>query len=146
MASTKPKSETIHDAMPSFEMPAAMRDMAEKGAETTKEAMSKFKAAAQDAGDAVEGAYGSVSKGASAFGLKAIEASRANANAMFDHAMALFSAKTLSEAIELNTSFARKQAEALTAQTKAMVELAQSMAGEAAAPLKAQMEKAFTNK
>ena len=58
------------------------------------------------------------SKGASDYGLKVIEAARANTNAAFDFATQLMTVKSLSEVVELSTAHTRKQFETLTAQTQ----------------------------
>src|SRR5205807_1547974 len=82
---------------------AAVRDFAEKGVAQAKDAYVKFKVAADETSDLLEGAYSSTSKGLSALGQKALETARSNANASFDHALSLLSVKTLSDVIEINT-------------------------------------------
>jgi len=146
MAQPKTKfegAETAFDSISKMEIPASVRDFAEKGAAQAKDTVTKFKAAADEASDALEGAYTSATKGVSTIGLKVLETARFNANAAFDHAMSLFSVKTLSDAIELNTSFLRKQTEAVTVQAKEIGELSQKVATESFAPVKAQVEKSF---
>jgi hypothetical protein len=67
-----------------------------------------------------------------------------NTNAAFDYAGELLAAKTLSEVIELSSTHARKQFEALTAQSKDLGALAQKVATETAEPIKSGMNKAFS--
>jgi len=145
MAQAKSKAETAaetaFDSVTKLEVPAAMRDFAEKGAAQAKDAYAKFKVVADETSDMLEGAYSNASRGVSTLGLKALETARVNTNAAFDHAMSLFSVKTLSDAIELNTSFLRQQAESMTAQAREFGELAQRVASDASAPVKAQLEK-----
>jgi phasin len=74
-----------------------------------------------------------------------IEAARTNANAAFDFAGELLTAKTLSEVIELSSAHARKQFETLTAQGKELSALAQKVATDTCEPIKTGMNKAFTN-
>jgi phasin len=146
MAQPKSKfeaAETAFDSITKMEIPASVRDFAEKGAAQAKDTVTKFKIAADEASDALEGAYTSATKGVSTIGLKVLETARSNANAAFDHAVALFSVKTLSDAIELNTSFLRKQTESATVQAKEIGELTQKVATESLAPVKAQVEKSF---
>jgi len=147
MAQPKSKSETAaeaaFDSVTKFEVPAAVRDFAEKGAAQAKDAYAKFKVAADEASDVMEGAYSNATRGASTLGLKALETARVNTNAAFDHAIALFSVKTLSDAIELNTAYIRRQSETATAQVREFGELAQKVAAESSAPMKAQFEKAL---
>lgn len=145
MAQAKSKlenaAETAFDSVTKMEVPAAIRDFAEKGVAQAKDAYSKFKVVADEASDMLEGAYSNASRGTSTLGLKALETARVNTNAYFDHAISLFGVKTLSDAIELNTSFVRKQSETLAIQAREFGELAQKVGSEAVAPVKAQFEK-----
>ena len=115
MAQAKTKmenaTETAFDSVTKMEVPAAVRDFAEKGVAQAKDAYSKFKVVADETSDMLEGAYSNASRGISTLGLKALETARSNTNAFFDHAISLFGVKTLSDVIELNTAFLRKQAE-----------------------------------
>jgi len=145
MAQTRSKTETAaetaFDSVTKLEVPAAVRDFAEKGVAHAKDTYAKLKVAADETSDMLEGAYSTATKGVSTIGLKALETARANTNATFDHAMALFSVRTLSDVIELNTAFVRKQTESMAVQAKELGELAQRVATEATAPVKAQIEK-----
>jgi len=144
MAQPRTKSDSIEspfDTVTKLEVPAAVRDFAEKGVAQAKDAYVKFKVAADETSDLLEGAYSSTSKGVSALGQKALETARFNTNASFDHALSLLSVKTISDVIELNTAFLRKQGETVTQQIKEFGELAQKVSAEAAAPVKAQLEK-----
>jgi phasin len=119
-----------------FEAPAAFREFAEKGLSQAKDGYEKMKSAAEEATSLMEGAYTSASKGAADYGLKLIEIARTNSNAAFDYASELMGAKSLSEAVELSTTHARKQFETLSAQTHELTALAQKVATDAAEPLK----------
>jgi phasin len=136
-------AESAFDSVTKLEVPAAVRDFAEKGVVQAKEAYAKFKVVADGTSDMLESAYSSASRGYSTLGLKVIETMRANSNATFDHLNALFDAKTFSDAVELQTAFVRSQAEALTTQAREFAELAQKVARESSAPVKAQFEKAL---
>ena len=131
------------DSITKLEVPAAVRDFAEKGVAQAKDTYAKLKVVADETSDLIEGTYSTSSKGVSTLGLKALETVRANTNSGFDHAFALFGVKTLSDAIELNTAFVRKQAETATLQAKEFGELAQKIAAEAVAPVKAQFGEAI---
>ncbi len=143
MAQAKAKSESTFDVMPQLEVPAAVREIAEKGVAQAKDAYAKLKVVTDQTTEMVEGAYASASKGFSTLGMKSIETARINTNAAYDHALAMFSVKSLSDAVELQTAFLRKQTEAMTAQAKDMGELVQKLATEASAPVKATLEKTF---
>ena len=98
-----------------MEIPAAFRELAEKSVSQAKETYEKMKSAAEEATDVLEDTYATASKGASDYGLKMIEAARANTNAAFDFASQLMTVKSLSEMVELSTAHTRKQFETLTA-------------------------------
>ena len=143
MAQTKSKTESAFDSVIPMDVPVAMRDMAEQGVAQAKDAYAKMKVVADQTTELVEGTYSSTFKGLSTLGQKSIETARANSNAAFDHAMAMFGVKTISDAIELQTAFMRKQSESMTAQAKEMGELVQKLAGDVTAPVKTTMEKAM---
>jgi phasin len=138
-----PKFEIPKFEIPNVEMPAAFREFAERGVAQAKDTYEKMKAAAEEATDVLETTYSTASKGASDYGLKVIEATRANTNAAFDYAGELFAAKTLSEVVELTSAHARKQFETITAQSKELSALAQKLAAETTEPLKSGVSKVF---
>src|SRR6188768_521877 len=138
-----PKFELPNFEIPKMEIPAAFRELAEKSVSQAKETYEKMKSAAEEATDVLETTYSTASKGASDYGLKMIEAARVNTNAAFDFAGELMAAKTLSEIVELSSTHARKQFEALTQQTKELNALAQKVATDTAEPIKSGMSKAF---
>jgi hypothetical protein len=72
-----------------------------------------------------------------------IELARSNTNAAFDFATELMTVKSLSEAVELSTAHARKQFDALSAQSKELTALVQKVANETAEPIKVGMTTAF---
>jgi phasin len=129
--------------MPKFEMPTAFREIAEKGISMAKENYEKMKGAAEEATDVLEDTYATASKGASDYGLKMIEAARANTNAAFDFATQLMTVKSLSEMVELSTAHTRKQFETFTGQSKELAAIAQKVATESAEPVKESWGKAF---
>ena len=130
--------------MPKFEVPAAFREMAEKGIAMAKENYDKMKSTAEEATDVLEETYSTASKGCSGYGLKVIEAGRANANASFDLMTELLTAKSYAEVVELSTAFMRKQFEAVTAQTKELAEEAQKVCTDTAEPIKESFTSAFS--
>src|SRR5439155_14923141 len=81
-----PKFEMPNFEMPKMEIPAAFREFAEKSVSQAKETYEKMKGAAEEATDLLEGTYATASKGATDYGLKLIDAARANTNAAFDFA------------------------------------------------------------
>ena len=127
--------------MPKFEVPSAFREAAEKGIAMAKENYEKMKSSAEEATDVLEETYSAASKGCSGYGLKVIEAARANSNAAFDVMGQLLTAKSFAEAVELSTAYMRKQFDTLTAQAKDLSEEAQKVATDTAEPMK----ESFTN-
>ena len=129
--------------MPKFEMPTAFREMAEKGIAMAKESYDKMKSTAEEATDVLEETYSTATKGCSGYGLKVIEAGRANANASFDLMTELLTAKSYAEVVELSTAFMRKQFDAMTAQAKDLAEEVQKVATDTAEPIKESFTNAF---
>jgi len=129
--------------MPKMEVPAAFRDMAEKSISQAKDTYEKMKAVAEEATDMLEDTYATATKGCTDYGLKIIEIARANTNAGFDFANDLFTVKSVAEMVELSTTHARRQFEALTSQSKELAALAQKVATETCEPVKEGVSKAL---
>jgi len=131
-----PKFEIPKFEIPSMEVPAAFREFAEKGIAQAKENYEKVKSAAEQATDVLEDTYSTASKGCCDYGLKVIEATRANSNAAFDLMTDLMTAKSYAEVVEKSTAYMRAQFETMTAQAKSLGEEAQKVATETAEPIK----------
>ena len=138
-----PKFEMPNFEVPKMEIPAAFREIAEKSVSQAKETYEKMKSAAEDATDVLEDTYATATKGASDYGLKVIEVTRANTNAAFDYATQLMTVKSISEMVELSTAHTRKQFETLTAQSKELATIAQKVATDTAEPVKESFGKVF---
>lgn len=135
--------EAFTMSMPNVEMPEAFRDFAEKGIEQARETYSKMKSAAEQTTDAIEDSYETAREGAVTVSLKALEAARTNTEAGFAFAKDLVGAKTLSEVIEIQSTFARKQFDAVSGQVKELQEIARKAAVETGKPMRESVEKAF---
>lgn len=138
-----PKFELPNFEIPKMEIPAAFREIAEKSVSQAKETYEKMKSAAEEATDVLEDTYATATKGVSDYGLKVIEAARANTNAAFDFATQLMTVTSLSEVVELSTSHTRRQFEAVTAQSKELVAIARKVAADTAEPMKESFGKVF---
>jgi len=138
-----PKFEMPKFEMATAEVPAAFREMAEKSVEQARAGYAKMKAAAEEATDLMEDTYETARAGAIEYNTKSLEAIKANTDAAFGFAKEFFAVKTVAEAVELQTAFARKQFETLTAQIKDLQETAKKVATETSAPIKAATEKAM---
>src|ERR1700682_3523890 len=126
-----------------FEVPEQMRAFAEKGVSQARDSYAKFKDVAETHNGTIEAVFSSASKGYSAYSAKLMEMMKANTTATLDFAQELVAIKSPSEAIELWTSHAKKQFEALTAHSKELAELTQKIATETVEPIKANASKLF---
>jgi phasin len=146
-AKAAPASVTFPDfeafALPKMEVPAAFREATEKGIESAREAYAKVKTAAEDATDLMEDTFETSRQGVVEFNHKAVDAAKTNADATFNFIKDVMSAKTVAEAIELQSTFARQQFDALSAQTREMQELATKLGTDVSAPVKEAVEKSF---
>ncbi|NBN79067.1 phasin [Microvirga tunisiensis] len=129
--------------MPKIEVPAVVREMTEKGIEQARDAYAKVKNAAEEATDLLEDTFETSRQGVVEFNLKAIDAAKANTDATFSFFKDLMAVKTVAEAIELQSTFARQQFDALTAQAKDMQEFATKLTSDVTSPVKDAVEKSF---
>src|SRR5664279_4541884 len=129
--------------IPKMEVPAAFREFAEKGIAQAKDGYEKIKAAAEETTGVLQETYSTATKGASEYGSKMIELSRANTNSAFDFFGKLLTVKSLSEVVELSTAHARQQSETATAQAKELTALAQKVATDTVEPIKSGINSAF---
>ncbi|MDQ0302836.1 phasin [Ancylobacter polymorphus] len=145
--SSLPKFEMPKFEVPKFdvasavEVPAVVREMAEKSVQNARETYEKFKANAEETTDLLEDTYSTASRGLAEYNTAALESLRTNVNAAFDYMGALFGAKSVSEAVELSTGHLRKQFDVLSSQAKELSTLAQKVATDTAEPIKASVEK-----
>jgi len=130
-------------SMPKMEVPAALREATEKGIEQARDAYAKVKTAAEDATDVMEDTFETSRQGAVEFNHKAVDAAKANTDAAFTFIKDVMAAKTLAEAIELQSTFARQQFDALSSQAKDMQEFATKLSSDVSAPVKDAFEKSF---
>ncbi|MEQ1942460.1 phasin [Mesorhizobium sp. VNQ89] len=130
---------------PSFDASKAtdqFRAFAEKSVEQSKEAYAKMKSGAEETQKALETTFESAKSVSSDLSLKTLSAIRDNAEAGFAHLEALIGAKTLSEVVELQTSFLRKRVEAGVEQAKDFQSAASKAAEKVSGPMKTVFEKA----
>ena len=139
MANSDPFSSSV---IP-FEVPEQMRAFAEKGVSQARDSYAKFKDVAETHNGTIEAVFTSATKGASAYSAKLMEMMKATSTANLDFAQALIGVKSPSEAMELWSSHAKKQFEAVTAHAKELAELAQKVATETVEPIKANASKLF---
>ena len=128
---------------PTFEIPVAFQGFAEKLVSTARDSYAKFKSDADDATDLIETALETTRKGAFTIGVKALDATKTNSDASFAFAKDLFGAKTLSEVIELQSTFARQQFDAFAARFKEFQSLTEKLVTETTKPVTDKVEKTF---
>jgi phasin len=131
---------------PSFDASKAadqVRAFAEKGIEQSKEAYAKLKTGAEETQKAFESTFETVKSAGSDLSLKTIATLRANTEAGFSHLEALVGAKSLSEVIELQTSFLRKSVETAVEQAKELQAVTSKAAEDVSKPIKTVFEKTF---
>lgn len=92
-----------------FEIPDAMRDMAERNVEQARSAYSQFMDMARKARDAVAKSQGAMAVGALDIQAKALQYAEQNINASFNFAADLARARDLKEYIDIQTRFAQRQ-------------------------------------
>ena len=135
--------EAFSMATPTFEVPVAVREFTEKSVSQARDAYAKMKTAADEATGLVEGTLETVREGTFAIGVKALDAAKTNSDASFALAKDLFGAKTMSEVIELQSTFARKQFDAFGAQFKEFQKLTEKLVTDTTKPVAEKVEKTF---
>lgn len=132
---------------PTFDAhPAAdqFRAFAEKGIEQSKDAFNRFKAGAEGTQKALEASYESAKAVTSQLSQKSLSAMRANTELTFSHLEALMGVKSLSDFVEIQSAFVRKQYELAMTQAKDMQTASSKGAEDVAKPMKDIVEKAWT--
>jgi phasin len=101
-----------------FDIPAPVRQMAEKSVEQTKQAYDRLLEAARQAQGMFADSTSAMGMGSKEIQEKTMQYAEANVQASFDLAERLVKAKDLQEVMEIQTQFARQQMEAYTQQAQ----------------------------
>src|SRR3954468_14118591 len=109
-----------------YEVPAEMRDFAEKSVEQARKAFDGFLGAAQRTVETLEGSTNSVQANAKDATRKTFTYAEQNIAAAFDLAQKMVRAKDLQEVMQYQAEFVRTQFEAMQAQMKEFGSLAQT--------------------
>lgn len=109
-----------------YEIPAEMRDFAEKSVEQARKAIDGFMSAAQKTVDTFEGSANTVQASAKDATRKTFTYAEQNLAAAFDLAQRMVRAKDMQEAMQIQAEFVRTQFEAMQAQMKEFGSIAQS--------------------
>ena len=108
-----------------YEVPAEMRDFAEKSVEQARQAMDGFIGAAQKAVDTFEGSANTVQASAKDMTRKTFAYAEQNIQAAFDLAQRMVRAKDMQEAMQVQAEFVRSQFESMQTQMKEFGSMAQ---------------------
>ena len=101
-----------------YEIPAEMRDFAEKSVEQARKAFEGFIGAAQKAVGTVDAGAFALPASVKDVGSKAMAHAEANVKAAFDHAQKLVHAKDLQEVMTLQSDYLKSQMANLQEQAK----------------------------
>ena len=121
----------------------AVRELAEKSVDQTREAYEHSKDALEAAVDTMATSFDALGQGAAALNRKIIEIAQENVNSGFDLAKSLATARTLAEVVELRAIYWRKQFSALSAQAEEVRALSTKVAADIAAPIKAHVTRSI---
>lgn len=123
------------------EVPALMRDAAEKAVAKSKEAYETIRKEAEENTAAVEDSVAQLSSGLRELNLKALNAAEQNALAGFDFFKKVIEAKTVAEVVQLQSAFVRDRFEAATSVSKDLQESAKKVVENSSAPIRVKVEK-----
>jgi len=116
-----------------FEVPSEMRDLAARSVEQARKAFETFIGAAQKASESMGGGDNPLQRNLAETSRMTVNYAERNMNAAFDMAERLVQAKTIEEAMTIQTEFMQAQAKALQTQMQ-----------EAGQKVKAQLDQAAT--
>lgn len=142
---TKETAERSAEAWraPSYEVPEAFRAMTEQGIEQARESYSRMKAVAEEATDLVEETFETTRDSVVALQLRSLDAAKANTDAYFDLTRKLLGTRSVADAVQLQTAFARDRFEAFVDYTKDVQNGVTKLAEEAARPAQEAFNKAL---
>jgi phasin len=134
--------KNYRDAMiPNTSVPEAVRAMAEKAVDQSREVYDHSKDALDASVATLERTFDAAGQGAVAFNRKIIDIAQRNVNSGFDLAKSLAGAKNLSEMMELQTAYWQKLLGTLKSQAEEVRALSTKLAAAAGEPLKEQVQR-----
>jgi len=130
--------------MPWFELSKnAFGEMAERGVARAQERCEKIKALLEEIAETLSEAYASNARGATDYGLKLIEISKANTASAMDFVSQLMDLRSAADVYSLSAAEARKAFGTAAAQNRELLELAQRLARETGEPIRKHVASAF---
>jgi len=112
---------------PKFEVPAEMRDLANKSVEQAKRAFDSFIVATHQATGTMENSAQTVQETAKSAARQMAEFAEQNVKAAFDHAQAIVQAQGFEEVVRLQSDYMKNQMSALQGQMSAIGKSAQAV-------------------
>ena len=125
---------------PNYEVPAEMRDFAEKSVDQARKAFDSFISAARRTADTVQGSAETARTSAQDVSARGFEFAEQNVTAAFDLAQKLVRSKDVQEAMQHQAEFVRSQFAAIQAQAKEFSGIAQSAMQQGAERAKSAMQ------
>ena len=120
-------------------IPESARALAEKTVAQTREAYDRSTDAFEASVATFEKSFDAAGRGAAAFNRKIVDIAQRNLGSGFDLAKSLAGAKTLTDMVEVQAAFWRKQFGELTAQAEEVRALSSKVTEDTTKPIKAQM-------
>jgi phasin len=120
-------------------IPEGVRALAESTVDQTREAYDRSTDAFEASVATFEKSFDAAGRGAAAFNRKIVDIAQRNLSSGFDLAKSLAGAKTLTDMVEVQAAFWRKQFGTMTAQAEEVRELSTKMTADTAEAIKAHM-------
>ena len=120
-------------------IPEGVRALAESTVDQTREAYDRSTDAFEASVATFEKSFDAAGRGAAAFNRKIVDIAQRNLSSGFDLAKSLAGAKNLTDMVEVQTAFWRKQFGTMTAQAEEVRELSTKVSADAADAIKAHM-------
>ena len=120
-------------------IPESVRTLAQKTVTETQNVYERSKTALAAGLDAVEKVFDAAGQGTTALNRKVIDIAQRNVNSGFDFAKSLAAAKTVPEAIQLQTGYWQKQLGTLPKQAEELAALSTKIAADTFEPIEAQV-------
>jgi len=120
-------------------IPEGVRALAESTVDQTREAYDRSTDAFEASVATFEKSFDAAGRGAAAFNRKIVDIAQRNLSSGFDLAKSLAGAKTLTDMVEVQAAFWRKQFGTMTAQAEEVRELSTKMTADAAEAIKTHM-------
>ena len=136
-----PQTAAKQDNYRDVTTPEAVRAMAEKAVDQSREVYDRSKDALDASVATLERTFDAAGQGTVAFNRKIIDIAQRNVNSGFDLAKSLAGAKNLSEMVELQAAYWQKLLNTLTSQGEEVRALATKVAAAAGEPFKQQVKR-----